>query len=56
MPLEPGESEETISRNIAKLVSEGYSTEKAVAIAYSHARRDCADECPLCGALGPPSA
>lgn len=39
MPLARGYSRETISRNIGKLTREGYSTDRAAAIAYSEARR-----------------
>lgn len=37
MPLEKGTSEEIISKNIAKLIDEGYPRDQAVAIAYSEA-------------------
>lgn len=39
MPLEQGSSREVIQRNIAKLISEGYSVSQAVAIANAEAKR-----------------
>ncbi len=39
MPLIDGTSHEAISRNIAELVRAGHPQDQAVAIAYSHARR-----------------
>lgn len=33
MPLEEGSSQETISKNIAQLIKEGYSRRQAIAIA-----------------------
>jgi hypothetical protein len=38
MPLQSGNSQETISKNIGKLVNEGYSQKQAAAIAYSKAK------------------
>jgi hypothetical protein len=37
MPLFQGESQEIISMNIRKLISEGYSQSQATAIAYAEA-------------------
>lgn len=37
MPLFQGESTQIIQMNIRKLVSEGYSQEQAIAIAYAEA-------------------
>ena len=39
MPLKSGSSDETISANIAQLVSEGYPQDQAIAIAYREAGR-----------------
>jgi hypothetical protein len=38
MPLLPGASKKVISKNIGKLVGEGYPTDRAVAISYDKAR------------------
>jgi len=35
LPLKTGCSKKTIAENIAKLISEGYTRDQAVAIAYS---------------------
>jgi len=40
MPLEPGSSQEVISRNIATEVRSGKDPKQAAAIAYSKARED----------------
>jgi hypothetical protein len=37
MPLFQGDSEQIIQMNIRKLISEGYSQDQAVAIAYAEA-------------------
>lgn len=37
MPLFQGDSQEVISMNIRKLISEGYSQSQATAIAYAEA-------------------
>jgi hypothetical protein len=42
--LEEGEDDKTISRNIAKLVKEGYDQDQAVAIAYKQAGRSIKSE------------
>jgi threonine synthase len=39
MPLFQGDSQEIISMNIRKLISEGYSAEQAAAIAYAEAEK-----------------
>jgi len=39
MPIEKGSSKEVISRNISKLVREGYPQKQAIAIAYDRARK-----------------
>jgi threonine synthase len=39
MPLFQGDSQEIISMNIRKLISEGYSPEQATAIAYAEAEK-----------------
>lgn len=39
MPLKEGDSDETISANIKKLIDEGYPQKQAEAIAYSESRR-----------------
>jgi hypothetical protein len=39
MPLQEGSSDEVISKNIAKLIEEGYPREQATAIAYRKAGR-----------------
>jgi len=39
MPLKRGGDAATISKNIGKLVSEGYGRDQAAAIAYDYARR-----------------
>jgi hypothetical protein len=39
MPLFQGDSQEIISMNIRKLISEGYSQEQAAAIAYAEAEK-----------------
>jgi hypothetical protein len=38
MPLKRGGDSATISKNIGKLISEGYSRDQAAAIAYDFAR------------------
>ena len=38
-PLKKGSSDETISKNIEKLMHEGYPQKQAIAIAYSEAGR-----------------
>ena len=38
-PLKKGSSDETISKNIKKLMDEGYPQKQAIAIAYSEAGR-----------------
>ena len=43
MPLKSGSSQNTISKNIEKLINEGYSKEQAAAIAYSKSRGDSKD-------------
>jgi hypothetical protein len=42
MPLKEGNSEETVSANIAELIRSGYSKEQAAAIAYHSAGKDAA--------------
>lgn len=37
MPLLKGKSKDVISKNISKLINEGYEPKRAQAIAYSHA-------------------
>jgi len=39
MPLKRGYSKSTIKENIAKLISEGYKPDQAVAIANSEAKK-----------------
>lgn len=39
MPLKRGSSQQTISENIKKLISEGYSPKQAAAIAYDTANK-----------------
>lgn len=39
MPLQSGSSQTVVSHNIAKLISEGYSHDQAVAIALAQAKR-----------------
>jgi uncharacterized protein YdaT len=39
MPLEKGSDKATIERNVAKLISEGYSAAQAVAIAMQKAKK-----------------
>lgn len=39
MPLQKGSSQETISQNIGKLITEGYPRDQASAIAYDKAGR-----------------
>jgi len=39
VPLKKGKSQKTVSDNIRKLMSEGYSREQAIAIALNQARR-----------------
>jgi uncharacterized protein YoaH (UPF0181 family) len=39
MPLFQGDSQEIISMNIRKLISEGYSSEQAAAIALAEAEK-----------------
>jgi len=39
MPLFQGDSQEIISMNIRKLISEGYSSQQAAAIALSEAEK-----------------
>ena len=46
MPLEPGKSPETISRNIATEIHAGKDPKQAAAIAYSVARKDSSDPAP----------
>jgi len=38
MPLKKGRDSATISKNIGKLVAEGYGRDQAAAIAYDYAR------------------
>jgi len=39
MPLFQGDTQDIISMNIRKLISEGYSPEQAAAIAYAEAEK-----------------
>jgi threonine synthase len=39
MPLFQGDTQDIISMNIRKLISEGYSPEQATAIAYAEAEK-----------------
>lgn len=39
MPLKPGSSSKTISKNIAELRNSGYKPSQAIAIAYSKAKK-----------------
>lgn len=43
MPLASGSSKKTISKNIGKLINEGYPNKQAAAIAYSKSREDSKD-------------
>jgi len=40
MPLKKGRSQATINENIRKLISEGYPTAQAIAIANDYARKN----------------
>ncbi len=39
MPLQPGKSKKTISKNIKKLRNESYPEKQAIAIAFSKAKK-----------------
>ena len=39
MPLYKGSSQETVSKNIRKLMAEGYTREQAIAIAMNQKRK-----------------
>lgn len=47
MPLKTGHSEDTIQKNIHKLIEEGYEPKQAVAIAYSKARESIKNTYPI---------
>lgn len=44
MPLHEGSDDDTIAKNIAKLIEEGYPQKQAVAIAYRKAGRSRKDK------------